>query len=268
MLLVAQDDAAQDKAAQDNSAPDTNKQDEPASETAPDSDEKPAANESPASDDEPTAAQKSGESPAETTSPEPAGADKPAADAAAEDESTAIEGGTLVGGTRAKLEFPQSISHEPLAEMIKKQLADMNSPGVPFRLQNPNYQPGSDAPLRRVDARDRPRPGPDSNVADDHSSGPGRHAGVSRLEPDRRQGGRRHANDGPLRDAGQHVDDRALRVGALSERRVRAGRGGGPAARRAGLCRVPGNQRLSVAVSWGRCWSIRSRSVWPWWRRC
>jgi SecD/SecF fusion protein len=59
--------------------------------------------------------------------------------------SDAVEGNTLIGGTRADLKFAQEISYQPLSELVNQQLTAAGHVNVPFALENPNYQPGSDA---------------------------------------------------------------------------------------------------------------------------
>ncbi len=103
-------------------------------------DEQPAA-------DAPPAAETAAEEP---TSEQPAtGESEPAGEAGTSPADTATatvaSPSSLVGGTRVELNFPESISHETLTEMIKQQLTTMESVTVPFRLRNAEYKPGSDA---------------------------------------------------------------------------------------------------------------------------
>jgi SecD/SecF fusion protein len=53
--------------------------------------------------------------------------------------------GSMVGGTRVQLSFPQKISFTPLRDMIDRELAELNFTNVLYELSNPKYQFGSDA---------------------------------------------------------------------------------------------------------------------------
>ncbi|MGD9721675.1 MAG: protein translocase subunit SecD [Pirellulales bacterium] len=100
----------------------------------------PAATAEPASTETPAAAQ--------PDATQPAAAQAETAPAAGEESAAeATLGTSLVGGTRVPLTFPDLISHDPLSDLIKQQLADMKLSGTPFLLRNAKYGPGSDAPL-------------------------------------------------------------------------------------------------------------------------
>jgi SecD/SecF fusion protein len=139
VLAVAQDQppaaaesASQAAAPAAQQPPAESKADEPAT---------PATGEKPAGD----ADKPAGEAPA-AASETPAAEAAPAEAAAAPAEGAGIEEGSLVGGTRVSLKFPQSISYGPLSEMIKSRLSEMKLSNVGFVLSNPSYKPGSDAP--------------------------------------------------------------------------------------------------------------------------
>jgi SecD/SecF fusion protein len=53
--------------------------------------------------------------------------------------------GSMVGGTRVELTFPEEIAHEPLQELIQGELNAMDLRELSFQLQNPSYQTGSEA---------------------------------------------------------------------------------------------------------------------------
>ncbi len=82
--------------------------------------------------------------PAETPAAETRAAE-PAEAAADKQPAETGGGGSLVGGTRVALTFPQKIGYEPLAEMVTLELKAMNLPATAFALRNPKYAPGSDA---------------------------------------------------------------------------------------------------------------------------
>jgi SecD/SecF fusion protein len=137
--------------AQDNPPPaatEAEEQKDAKTETPPADTPAPSAGPTPAAATTPPEA--TGQPAAETKAQTPAAdtADQPAAADAQAPESPAAEAApadSLVGGTRVELTFPQTISYEPLAEMIDKQLAEMKLTGVAYLLKSPKYQPGSDA---------------------------------------------------------------------------------------------------------------------------
>jgi SecD/SecF fusion protein len=53
--------------------------------------------------------------------------------------------GSMVGGTRVELTFSQPIAHEPLEELVERQLAAMELRDAAFQLSNPAYQAASEA---------------------------------------------------------------------------------------------------------------------------
>ncbi len=122
-LIAAQDEAKQadEAAAKEKPAPAADAPAEPAATT-------PAESATPAS-----------ETKAEAPVATPAEAGTPAA------AEPAVEGNTLIGGTRADLKFAQEISYQPLAELVNQQLTAAGHVNVPITLENPNYKPGSDA---------------------------------------------------------------------------------------------------------------------------
>ncbi len=112
----------------------------PSDEPKADGAEKPAA--TPASSDEKPAA----ETPAEPSKAPASAAEQPAASAA---PSEGGSDGSMVGGTRVTLDFPQEISYAPLRDMVQKELDEMQLKNIVFELKNPKYQFGSDAPYKQ-----------------------------------------------------------------------------------------------------------------------
>ena len=100
---------------------------------------------------EKAAADENAEKKPDAAATETPAADQPAASVSAEpsqpaaDDSGAPADGTMLGGTRVTLNFPQEISYGPLRELFQKELDLMKLQGVEFELHNPNYQFGSDA---------------------------------------------------------------------------------------------------------------------------
>ncbi len=181
VLLVAQDDAAQDKAAQDNSAPDTNTQDEPAAETAPDSDEKPAANER----RPPTRADRGTEIRRDACRNDIARARCGRQACRGRGCRGRVDGDRAgVAGRRhasRSSRFPQAISHEPLREMIKKQLDGLELDRTCRSIcRTRSIRPAATPAIKSGRWRSALDQDQTAALLDDHSSGPGRHAGVSR----------------------------------------------------------------------------------------
>ena len=224
---------------------------------APPAEEKPEPDTAPKADEEAKPEMKD-EAPADEPLPvepvEKAEIDKqpPQAESSLEEAEAAAEEpagpASYVGGTRVELTFPEAIAHEPLREMVQQQLDVLGEKEAGFQLSNAAVPERQRSPLRKVVLAHHARQGPDAKAAGCDPGEAGQHAGVSLVERNRRQGGRRHADDGDVRHAGQHGDDRRLRVDPLPERDLRPGGRRGIAARRAGVGRVSGGQRLSVAV--------------------
>ncbi len=130
----------QDESATDNAEPDSTPADEPPA-TEPPATEEPATD--PPATEEPAAAPE--KSPETTT--EPPASTPPAQDASqgAEEPGGELPPGTLVGGTRAELTFPEEIAHAPLSELVQQQLTAMQLRDVGFQLKNPSYRFGSEA---------------------------------------------------------------------------------------------------------------------------
>jgi SecD/SecF fusion protein len=91
------------------------------------------------------------EKPAAETSAEPSKAPASAAEqpAAAAAQGEGGSDGSMVGGTRVTLDFPQEISYAPLRDMVQKELDEMQLKNIVFELKNPKYQFGSDAPYKQ-----------------------------------------------------------------------------------------------------------------------
>ncbi|MEX2112070.1 MAG: protein translocase subunit SecD [Pirellulales bacterium] len=100
----------------------------------------------PASETEPQDSAPAAEAPAGDAEGTLADAAAPAADISPEQPADAsLEGNSLIGGSRVNLKFAQEISYVPLSEMIREQLTAAGHVNVPYVLENPQYQPGSDA---------------------------------------------------------------------------------------------------------------------------
>jgi len=124
-------------------------QDEPAAPVA----EKPAEDAKPVEETKPAEESKPAADPAST---EEKSAETPAAETPAakpidpvtgkpSDDALLPAGSVFVGGSRAKLTFPQAIGYAPLRELIDKQLVAMQVKESLFELSNPDFQVGSDA---------------------------------------------------------------------------------------------------------------------------
>jgi SecD/SecF fusion protein len=119
---------------------------------APPADEKQAPDAAP-TEEAPTeeAPEASGEQPAgEKNETPPAAPDDASDNAAAKtsepaDETEPLADGSLVGGTRVQLTFPEEIAHEPLRALIQAELDALGQREAVFRLHNPSYQAGSEA---------------------------------------------------------------------------------------------------------------------------
>jgi SecD/SecF fusion protein len=80
------------------------------------------------------------EKPAETPTEKPA-------TAAAEKKPSVDNSDPLLGGTRAKLHFPEKINFETLKDQIDEQAKALGLDGIIFDLRNPQYTPGAQNPF-------------------------------------------------------------------------------------------------------------------------
>ncbi len=92
----------------------------------------------------------SSEEPAEPVADAPQPAEQPASEPAtpapaSDAPLTAAGEVSMEGGTRVELTFPEPIAHDPLAELVQGRIVALQLGETPFRLNNPNYQEGSEA---------------------------------------------------------------------------------------------------------------------------
>ena len=129
--------------------------------------------------------------------------------------------------------FREDISHSAIEELIQKQIDEMQLKDSALRVAQSRLPARQRCSLQAVDVRNDAQAARGEGAVDENSGAAGEHAGLSVVEPDRRQGGRRHASAGDLRAVGQHGDHRHLHLDSLPERDVRPGGGVGFGPRRA-----------------------------------